>query len=83
MVLVDGKQRLKAVRSAMAGSIPVFGRRLAEYDDFKSFTLRNTLTMHIASLPTECEIIEWYLDLNDGGTVHTEQELEKVREMLK
>jgi hypothetical protein len=26
--------------------------------------------------------LQWYLDLNDGGVVHTKEELDKVRGLL-
>jgi len=29
------------------------------------------------------EVLQWYLDFNSGGVVHTEEELKKVRELLE
>jgi len=41
------------------------------------------LKMNINGLQTRKELLTWYLDLNDGGTVHTKEELDKVKEMLE
>jgi hypothetical protein len=37
---------------------------------------------NIAGLKTRKEVLEWYLNFNSGGSVHTEQELQKVRDLL-
>jgi hypothetical protein len=80
MELVDGKQRLEAVRAFMNNEIQAFG---TYYKDFEgSISITNTLTFGINSLKTRAEVLTWYLELNSGGVVHTEDELEKVRRML-
>ena len=35
------------------------------------------------SVKTREEVLSWYLDLNSGGTVHTEEELTKVRGLIE
>jgi hypothetical protein len=82
-VLVDGKQRLQAVRQFLANEVPVFGQFL-----FKDFTdnirmLRPNFIFRINNLPTEEAVLKWYLELNAGGTPHTKEELDKVRRMLE
>jgi hypothetical protein len=37
----------------------------------------------INDLKTRAEVLKWYLEMNTGGTPHTEQEIEKVKELLK
>jgi hypothetical protein len=37
----------------------------------------------VNDLKTREEVLQWYLDLNSGGVVHTEEELNRVREMLE
>lgn len=80
MVIVDGKQRLSAVMGFMRNEVRAFGAFLSEFTG----TLRciNYLTFHINELTTRADILEWYLQLNSGGTVHSESELEKVRQLL-
>lgn len=80
-VLVDGKQRLEAVRLFMDGKIPAFGYYRHEYSDRASNL--NTLIFCVNDLPTRAEVLQWYLDLNDGGVVHSQEEIFRVRAMLK
>lgn len=80
-VLVDGKQRLEAVRAFLRNDIPAFGYLLSEYED-KLDVVRTTLRFHVNTLKTRAEVLQWYLDLNTGGVVHTPEEIEKVRILL-
>ena len=41
-----------------------------------------TLKVHINNLKTKKEVLTWYLEMNTGGTVHTDDELDRVRKML-
>lgn len=86
MVLVDGKQRLNAVRKFMADQLPIFGNnKLSDFDDPKRL-LRSkdaSFTVKVNNLKTKKDVLEWYLDLNSGGVVHTQEELDKVKNMLK
>jgi len=80
--LVDGKQRLEACLGFMANKVPVFGGLyLSDFEDNGPSNLIS-LRFHINNLPTRAEVLQWYLDLNDGGVIHTEDELNKVRQML-
>lgn len=81
MVLVDGKQRLEAVRRFMHNEIPVFGYYRNEYTDRLNMLVAR-FSVNINNLETDAEVYQWYLDLNSGGVVHTEEELNKVRKML-
>lgn len=81
LVLVDGKQRLEAVRRFMNNEIPAFGTYLKHYDD-RSFMGRVYLSFNVNNLKTRKEVLQWYLDLNDGGVVHTSDELNKVRDLI-
>ncbi len=87
MVLVDGKQRLTACLKFMRNEIPVFGHYLREYSDPND--LRGALgmsgarlRMNVNNLQTRREMLQWYLDLNDGGVVHTKDEIARVRGLL-
>jgi hypothetical protein len=80
-VIVDGKQRLQAVREFMRGNVTAFGhRRHAFTDNPDSLTAR--FSWNIAALNTRAEVLEWYVSFNEGGTVHTKEELDRVRELL-
>jgi uncharacterized protein with ParB-like and HNH nuclease domain len=81
MVIVDGKQRLSAILGFMQNEIKAFGYF---YKDFTG-VIRNCkyyLTFNINQLTTRQDILNWYLDFNSGGTIHTEEELNKVRQLI-
>lgn len=80
-VVVDGKQRLEAVRRFLTDEIPAFGVRLSGYGD-KLHPMDPAFVWHVNNLPTRAEVLEWYLQLNSGGTVHTPEELARVRALL-
>jgi hypothetical protein len=80
-VIVDGKQRLEAIRRFTQGEIPVFGSYFGEYTD--KLRVCNTVKIHVNNLKTRAEVLQWYLDFNTGGTVHTDEEIEKVRALLE
>jgi hypothetical protein len=80
-VIVDGKQRLQAVRRFMGGTIPVFGSFIGEYVNRPNMLVAR-FSWNIAALKTKREVLEWYLNFNSGGTIHTEDELQKVRDLL-
>lgn len=78
----DGKQRLTSVLLFLGNEVTVFGgHKFSDYTD----KLRMTgprFRMHVNNLETRAEVLQWYLELNSGGVVHTEGELNKVRDML-
>ena len=81
MYLVDGKQRLEAVRKFLRGELAIFeGCRFSDYTD--RLPLEAGFRFHVNNLATYPEVLQWYLDLNDGGVAHTQEELDKVRQML-
>jgi len=82
VVLVDGKQRIEAVRRFMRNEIPAFGNLLRDYKD-KIRIIGPDFVFHVNNLTSRAEVLQWYLDLNAGGVVHTAEEIEKVRGMLK
>ena len=82
MVLVDGKQRLEAIRLFLNNEVKVYGSHFCDYEDPRGLTLLG-VKMHVNDLQTRVEVLQWYLDMNDGGVVHTSEEIEKVRALLE
>lgn len=81
-VIVDGLQRLTAFRAFINNEIKVFGSYFREYT--QSFRMgTNTVKVNMNDLQTRAEVLQWYLDFNSGGTVHSDEELARVSELLK
>lgn len=81
-VIVDGKQRLEAVRAFLRGEVKAFGLRFGEFTGRLSLT-GPSFSWRVCALESRKELLELYLSINAGGTPHTNAELEKVRAMLK
>jgi hypothetical protein len=82
MVLVDGLQRITAVLMFLHNEIPAFGVYRKEWEGRLSMTGPDFIFV-VNDLPTREKVLKWYLNMNSGGTVHTEAELDKVRELLR
>ena len=78
--LVDGKQRLQAVRLFLNNKIKAFGYYYNEYED-ELHLIGPDFLINVNDLATREEVLQWYLDLNSGGVVHTEEELNKVKKI--
>lgn len=79
-VCVDGKQRIEAVRRFVANEIPAFGTLYKEFTD--KLRVCQTMRVNVNSLTTRAEVIQWYIEMNAGGTPHTAAEIERVRKLL-
>ncbi len=80
-VIVDGKQRLEAARKFLRNELRVFGYYFKEFTG-KFRTIRTDFLFNINDLRTREEVLQWYLDINTGGVVHTPEEIWKVRDLL-
>ena len=81
-VCVDGLQRITAIRRFMDGEIPVFGSYISEYEDKMPLT-GNSIKINVNNLKTKKEVLQWYVDMNAGGTPHTKEEITRVQNMIK
>lgn len=81
-VLVDGKQRLNAVLEFLQNKVPVFDGHY--YEDIEG-RLPHWCYFHFCwgDLPNRAAVLEWYLALNDTGVAHTDEELDRVAELLE
>lgn len=86
-VLVDGKQRVTAVLAFLDNEFAVFeGQPYGGF--YRDFADRPDITKakfrwHVNDLKTRAEVLQWYLDLNTGGTVHADAEITRVRALLE
>ncbi|MDY8021194.1 DUF262 domain-containing protein [Paenibacillus polymyxa] len=79
-VCVDGLQRATAIKRFIHNEIKVFGAYFKEYEDSPRMT--QGVKININDLSTRKEVLQWYIDFNTGGTVHTSEEIERVRRLL-
>lgn len=77
-VIVDGKQRLEAIRAFIENEIPVFGACYEEYTDPQMLRGMNTMRLNVNNLPTRAAVLQWYIEMNAGGTPHSDEEIAKV-----
>lgn len=80
MTIVDGKQRIEAVRAFLRGDVKAFGHMRSEYE--KRMEHHIGFKFRICGLTSQAEILELYLNINAGGTPHTDEELNRVRALL-
>lgn len=79
-VCVDGLQRTTAILRFLNNEIPAFG---VYYEDFEdSLPIECDVIVNVNNLKTKKEVLKWYLEMNEGGTPHTEEEINKVKNML-
>lgn len=82
LVLVDGKQRMEAVRKFLKNELSIFdGKYAKDFQGRKPLNAR--FKFNVNNLKTQKKVLQWYLDINDGGIAHTTEEIEKVKTMLK
>lgn len=81
IVCVDGLQRLTSCLRFLRDEIKVFGHKYSEFQG--SLRIMQGLKFNVNSLQTKAEILRWYIEFNTGGTIHTEEEINRVRKMLE
>lgn len=85
ILCVDGLQRLTAMRDFMAGKFKVFGKYEVSDLDGTPFAMNNTQFMWVLEMFTissRADLLQFYLDLNRGGVVHSPEELGRVDGLL-
>lgn len=81
-VCVDGLQRITAIRKFTANKLKAFGSYFNEYTDSPRF-VQDSVRFHVNDLKTRKEVLNWYLEMNSGGTPHTKAEITRVKNLLK
>lgn len=81
-VCVDGLQRITAISRFIDNEIKVFGSFFREYTDSPRIS-KDTIRVHINDLKTKREVLQWYVEMNAGGTPHTDEEIQRVRRMIE
>lgn len=81
-VCVDGLQRITAVRRFLNDEIRVFGYLYSDFDG-ETDLIRHSLAININDLKTKREVLQWYIEMNAGGTPHSEEEIARVKKLLE
>lgn len=82
MVLVDGKQRILAVRNFLSNKIKVFNHLFQEYTGDMPFR-RCCFYFNVNNLKDPNDVIKWYISMNSGGSIHTEDDIQRAKDCLK
>lgn len=80
-VCVDGLQRITAILRFMNNEIPAFGTL---YKDFEGRMSRDVnIFVNVNNLKTRKEVLQWYIEMNEGGTPHSSEEIDRVKALLE
>lgn len=72
------------VWNAFSGTIyHELGSYFSEYEDKLRLVNNNTIVLNVNDLKTEKEVLQWYIDMNAGGTPHSSEEIQRVKEMIE
>lgn len=81
-VCVDGLQRITAMLAFIHDKIPVFGIYLCQFED-RLRMMDVVLSININDLSNRKDVLTWYIEMNEGGTPHTVEEINRVKKMLE
>ena len=77
---VDGLQRISAILAFLNGELAVFkGHNRQDIEGIDKELKRIHVKIFINNLKNDREVLDWYLELNGGGTPHTQDELSRVK----
>ena len=79
-VLVDGLQRITAILEFYHGNIQAFGKYFNEFEG--SSNIGSYMRIHVNTLATREQVLQWYIELNTTGVPHSKEEIDRVKELL-
>ena len=74
-------QRITAVTRFLKNEIKAYGSYYKDFED--KIPLSVDLIFNVNDLKSEKEVLQWYVDMNAGGTPHTNEEIERVKQMIE
>lgn len=81
MVCVDGLQRITAILKFMDNKLPIFGGYLK--DDIEGIHYSDYyVRFSVNNIKNRSEVLTWYVELNEGGTPHSKEEIERVKKLI-
>lgn len=80
---VDGLQRITAIRKFMNNELAIFdGYTISDFED-RPRLINNRFTFNMLNIKSKKELLKIYLDFNSGGTIHSEYELERIKQLIE
>lgn len=87
-VIVDGKQRMTACLKFAEGKLRIFRGLAGKTEGWAIQEIENAVLRRVSvglavnNLESREEVLQWYLELNEGAVAHTPEELARVKELL-
>ena len=81
-VCVDGLQRITAIQRFINNEIKAFGQYYSEFSGHVD-RLHHCMQVNVNNLQTKREVLQWYVEMNSGGTPHSQAEIDRVRAMME
>jgi hypothetical protein len=78
---IDGLQRLTAILEFVQGDIDVFGYQAYQLP-MARIMRDHQLVIKMYDFQYKSDLLNYYLDINSGGTPHTQEELDRVKGLL-
>ena len=82
MQCVDGLQRTAALIGYAQGHVKAFGRTAADFESGPFGAGRLRVQFVVYQFEFRNDLLQFYLDINGGGVVHTQEELDRVRALM-
>lgn len=84
---IDGLQRLTAIQRFVKGEIKAFGLLVTEFHGSSYSILQGAggrfrMRIEIYTFQNKKDLVQHYLDLNTGGTPHSQAEIDRVHAIL-
>ncbi len=80
-VCVDGLQRYTAIKRFINNEIKAFGYYYNEFED--KLRGKHDMKINVNDLPTRKDVLQWYIEMNSAGTIHTKEEIDRVKKLLE
>lgn len=83
--IIDGLQRVTAIQDFVDGKFKIFNDQFGYNDfDMSSFSFkRHAVRVQIFHFHKKADLLKYYIAINSGGVVHSDDEINRVKEMLK
>ena len=79
-VCVDGLQSSTAIVRFINNEIPAFGTYYKDFED--DLPMEVDVIVNVNELKTKREVLQWYIEMNEGGTPHSQDEIDRVKQMM-